>query len=426
LLLWLLLSVAVAAESTEIFINTDPQGALVLDQYGNEIGHTGKPIIVDLSIYGSTLEATLDLPGYESKLERIKTRQVKELGHYPPEGAIALRATSFVVTLRTALSENKAAAGGGLFALLLCSAWGLSRHAKTKHRLQRAAVLEEIKARAEELKDNLMGKTLGGYRLAELLGEGGTARVYRALPEETLNSEQAVAVKVLNPESDNDPEFRQRFKREVTIWKDLMHPHIVTFIDWDEQDGLIFLVTEILEGDTLRGEFKKGPRAAKSAMNLLRPVFEAVSYAHENGVVHRDLKPENILTTATGKAKVSDFGLARIGAEDKVTKTGSWVGTPEYMSPEQVQGLTLDPRTDQYALGTMLYELVAGNPPFTGDDQVAIIFKQVSSAPTPLKSVQPDLPDTFCEAVGRMLAKKPEDRFLDLKQALEALEQACV
>ena len=179
-----------------------------------------------------------------------------------------------------------------------------------------------------------------------------------------------------------------------------MHPNIVTFLEWNEHDGITYLVTELLDGDTLRSEYRKGPRSPVDAMALLAPVFEAVAYAHKLGIAHRDLKPENILLTKDGRCKVADFGLARTGVEDKVTRTGTWVGTPEYMSPEQVKGSGVDPRTDQYALGAMLYELVSGKPPFQGDDQLAIIFKVVASKPASLKSENPDLPEGFCLAVG--------------------------
>ena len=421
-LVCLLLLGPLLAQPSKVLLNTDPQGAIITDQYGNKIGTTGTPIQLDLGPYGTSLEVTLALPGYEPKLERIKCRQLRESGAYPTEGgAIALRSTSALVSLKTFFREHPWLVAMTGLAGAMVGALAMARHVKTRRRLERARTLEEVQARAHEMEDNLLGTKLGPYRLLDLLGQGGTARVYRAVPDLSLDPAQAVAIKVLQPPSEHDPEFRQRFQREVTIWKDLHHPNVAAFIDWDEQDGLTYLVTELLRGETLRSEFQQGARPPAEALALLEPVFRALTFAHQKGVVHRDLKPENILVSPTGRLKVTDFGLARMGPEDKVTKTGTWVGTPEYMAPEQVRGQAIDPRTDQYALGIMLYELLTGAPPFRGEDQVAIIFKQVSSAVPPLPE---QLPEQLRRAVVRMLAKRPQDRFDDLDQAFAALESA--
>jgi Protein kinase domain len=426
LILVSLLALPTWSESTELLIETDPQGALLVDQYGNEVGQSGETFFLDLKPYGSTLELTLVLEGYESKVERIKTRPLARERRYPPKGAIALRPTSLWVSFKGFLTQNPGLASAATLLLLGGAVWTGLRRRTMQARLVRAQFLEKAMARAQELDDSLLGTQLGAYRLTDHLGDGGTARVYRAVPDASLDESQAVAIKVLHSDTENDNEFQARFRREVNIWKALRHPHIVSFIDWDEQDGITYLVMELVEGTTMRPEFSQGPHSPKQALQLLSPVFQAVAYAHEKGIAHRDLKPENVLVTPAGKSKVTDFGLARVGSEDKVTKTGTWVGTPEYISPEQVRGLGVDPRTDQYALGIMLYELVHGEPPFTGEDQVALIFKQVSSKPASLKALHPDLPQEFCDHVGRMLAKNPEDRFRDLTQALAHLESSCV
>lgn len=418
----LLLTTAVAAELTPLQFETDPSGAEIRDQYGNSLGHSGESLQLDLSPYGSTLEVTFLREGYEPKLERVKTRQLKEQGRYPQQGAIALRSKGMLISLKTFVAKHQAATASLVLAVVVGSGFMMRRRTRTLVQLDRAAVLEQAKVQAELHNDNLIGCQLGAYRLMDLLGEGGAAKVYRALPDESLDESEAVAVKVLRPEAGDDQEFEARFRREVNIWKTLSHPHIVTFVDWDRSEGTTYLVMELIEGETLRPQFSKGARSPQEALDVLRPVFQGVAHAHKMGVCHRDLKPENVLLTKSGKCKVTDFGLARVGTEDKITKTGTWVGTPEYMSPEQVRGLGVDTRTDQYALGIMLYELVHGEPPFTGEDQVALIFKQVTGKAVPLATLHPDVPEEFSQAVVRMLAKKPEDRFSDLESALAALE----
>lgn len=412
-------------EESKIEVITEPSGAALVDQFGNELGLSGNQISIDLQKYGPTLELTIGLDGYEPKLERLKVRQLKVSGRYPPKGAIALRATSWWVPLKLMLNRHKWAGilltVGCLGGLLLAR----SRHSKARVLQARSEYLEGLRAKAKELDDELIGTVLGHYRLTEQLGTGGTAKVYRGVADEALlDAEESVAVKVLNQEAEHDREFQARFQREVTIWKQLNHPNIVQFIDWNQDDGLTYLVVELMEGATLRSRFDEGPYPPVEAVKILKPVFEAVHYAHTQGVAHRDLKPENVMLT-NERCKVTDFGLARSGSEDKITRTGTWVGTPEYMSPEQIQGNGVDPRTDQYALGIMLYELVSGEPPFSGDDQVAIIFKQVSSSAASLCAARPDVSQEFSGVVARMMNKRPDARFQDLKSALEALETSC-
>lgn len=415
---------AASAELVEVVLNSDPQNAVIRDQFGNEIGFTGSPFQVDLDRYGSTLEATLLLEGYEPKLERIKVRQLKQAGQFPEHGAIALRATSNWVAMSAALKSYWPVSLALVVLGLGGAGYAWRQRRSTRAQLGRATILESMRARAEETGDELLGQLLGGYRLEEQLGEGGTARVYRAIPDDSLSSEGAVAIKVLHPESEQDTDFLERFHREVNIWKTLSHPNIVTFMDWGQQDGLTYLVMELIEGGTLRSRYQDRP-SPEQAVKLLKPVFSAVANAHSKGVVHRDLKPENVMLARDGRLKVTDFGLARTGSEDKLTKTGTWVGTPAYMAPEQIRGLGVDPKTDQYALGIMTYELLAGQTPFEGSDQVNVIFQQVSSKPPPLKEHRPELSDQLVSAVERMLAKSPEQRFPDLEQALAALEAAC-
>lgn len=423
LVLALLCFCPACAELTEVQLNSEPQGAVITDQFGNEIGITGQPLHLDLSLYGSNLEVTLSLEGYESKLERIKVRQLGQSKKFPEKGAVALRSTSVWVSLKTSLRAHPLVAVGLALFALAGGTLGLRKRRHTQTQLARAGVLESIRARAESTGDTLLGTVLGRYRLTEQLGEGGTARVYQAVPDDSLEDSEAVAIKVLHPESEQDEDFLERFRREVTIWQSLSHANIVTFLDWGEQDGLTYLVMELIKGDTLRSKLKGNAHKPAEALAMMKPIFAAVSHAHSRGVVHRDLKPENVMISGD-VMKVADFGLARSGSEDKLTKTGTWLGTPQYIAPEQVRGLELTTQTDQYSLGIMLYELLSGAPPFEGD-QVHVIFQQISSKPASLASKQPDLSPEVVATVERMLAKEPSARFPDLSQAEAALEAAC-
>ncbi len=402
---------------------TSPSGAAVIDQYGNSLGKSGEPLTVDLSSYGSSLELTLKLEGYEPKLERIEVEALKQSGRHPTEGSVALRPLSSTVALRENLGRYRGLLGL-LGAVLLVGGWvGLRRRAKLRAKLRQADWLEGLQKRATESGDALIGTQLGRYRLLDRLGQGGAATVYRAVPEQDWENQERVAIKVLDPTQSHDPEQWQRFKREVSIWKQLRHRNIVTFYDWGEQEGLTYLVMELVEGSTLRSAFRGKPVSPEEALKIMRPVFSALSYAHSQQISHRDLKPENILLTSSGEPRVTDFGLARSGQEDKLTRTGTWVGTLEYIAPEQIQGQPTDLRTDQYALGVMLYELLVGQPPFSGQAQVNTIFQVVTRKPPSLESRVPGLDKEFCLAVERMLAKTPQKRYDTVDEALADLER---
>lgn len=423
--MWLLLLSLVLplqAQSREVEVVTTPAGAAVIDQYGNSLGRSGEPIAIDLSSYGSSLEVTLRLDGYEPKLERIDIATLKEAGRHPGEGSIALRPLNQRVVLKRALKERAAPLVVALVAVLGGFWSGFRKRARERQRLRQAAWLESLHRRATESGDALIGTRLGEYRLLERLGQGGAASVYSAIPEDDWEAQERVAIKLLDPAHSQDPEQWQRFKREVSIWKQLQHRNIVTFYDWGQQEGLTYLVLELVEGSTLRSHFRGQPHSEEEALNIMRPVFSALVYAHEQQITHRDLKPENILVTPSGEPRVTDFGLARAGQEDKLTRTGTWIGTLEYVAPEQIQGKPTDLRTDQYALGVMLYELLLGQPPFSGETQVNTIFQVVTRKPPSIRGRCPQHSEAFCLAVERMLAKTPEKRFASLEEALVALE----
>ncbi|HWC66819.1 MAG TPA: protein kinase, partial [Acidimicrobiales bacterium] len=231
------------------------------------------------------------------------------------------------------------------------------------------------------------------YEIQSRIGRGGMSDVYVAR-DRLL--ERRVAVKVLFPEFATDPSFVERFRREAQAAANLTHPNIVAVHDWGQQAGTYFIVMEYVDGhslaDLLRTQGRINPQRAAA---IAADTSAALSFAHRGGVVHRDVKPGNILLTAAGDVKVADFGIARAlgtATEQGLTQAGSVMGTAAYFSPEQAQGGQPDPRSDLYSLGIVLYEMVAGKPPFTGENAVAIAYKQVHEQPRPLRELVPDVP----------------------------------
>jgi len=248
------------------------------------------------------------------------------------------------------------------------------------------------------------------YEIVRHVARGGMAEVY--LAHDRL-LDRNVALKVLFPEFARDPSFVQRFRREAQAAANLNHPNIVAVYDWGEEDGTYFIVMEYVEGETLREKIRSNVRlTADEAADIGVDVAAALAFAHRGGVVHRDVKPGNILITPTGQVKVTDFGIARAGGvSEGLTQTGSVMGTATYFSPEQAQGLPVDARSDVYALGVVLYEMVSGVPPFSGDTPVAIAYKHVREDPPAPTTHNPDLPAPFEQIVAVAMAKNPADRY---------------
>jgi beta-lactam-binding protein with PASTA domain len=252
----------------------------------------------------------------------------------------------------------------------------------------------------------------GRYELHRRLGRGGMAEVYLAR-DQLLD--RPVAVKVLFPALATDAGFVERFRREAQAAANLQHPNIVSVFDWGEANGTYFIVMEYVEGhtlaDTLRDEGRLHPdRAAE----ITADIAAALGFAHRNRVVHRDVKPGNVLITRDGGVKVADFGIARAisdSSDQNLTKTGSVMGTATYFSPEQARGAQVDPRSDLYSLGVVLYEMITGRPPFVGDSAVAIAYKHVQENPVPPRRIDPALPETLEAITLKCLAKNPANRY---------------
>jgi serine/threonine-protein kinase len=265
-----------------------------------------------------------------------------------------------------------------------------------------------------------IAKRLGGYLLVRELGGGGMARVYQGIPEKGLDASKSVAVKVMHREFAEDPEYKNRFYREIDLCRQLDHPNIVKLLSWGQSENQLFLIMEFVDGGPMSQRLDGRPLGPEAALELLTPLFDAIAYAHGKGVVHRDLKPDNVLLTQGGELKVSDFGLGRESQSD-LTETGTTLGTPAYMAPEQIRGVGFEPASDQYALGVISYEVLSGRRPFQHSDPIQLIFLQVSQEPPALAG---DLPPQVGEAVMRMLCKQPEQRFPSVEAAGRALLSA--
>jgi eukaryotic-like serine/threonine-protein kinase len=278
--------------------------------------------------------------------------------------------------------------------------------------------------------DPALGRTLDGrYRIEERIARGGMATVYRATD---LRLERSVAVKIMHPVFAEDAGFAGRFVREARSAARLAHPHVVAVHDQGESEGMAYLVMEYISGRTLRDVIREyGPLTASQALVLIEPVLEALAAAHAAGIVHRDVKPENVIIGDDGRVKVADFGLARVVAGDANTNAdaptmtrGLLIGTVAYLAPEQVESGGADARSDVYAAGVLLFELVTGRPPFTGESPLAIAYQHVNSeVPTP-SSVRADVPPRLDSIIRRATRRDPEERFPTVADFLSEVRRA--
>ncbi len=259
----------------------------------------------------------------------------------------------------------------------------------------------------------------GRYRVISRLGSGGMADVY--LAQDQLLGRQ-VAVKVLHHHFAEDHEFVERFRREASSAAALSHPNIVGIFDRGEWNGTYYIAMEYVAGRSLKAIVREqGPLDPATAIDIVVQILRAARFAHRRGVIHRDLKPHNVILDEEGRARVTDFGIARAGASD-MTLTGSIMGTAQYLSPEQAQGHMVSETSDLYSIGVILYELLTGVVPFEGETAVAIAFKQVSADPRPPSELNPALAPSLDAVVLRALAKDPAARYADAEELIVALE----
>jgi eukaryotic-like serine/threonine-protein kinase len=252
-------------------------------------------------------------------------------------------------------------------------------------------------------------RVLGGrYEIDSVLGRGGMAEVYLGT-DRVLG--RRVAVKVLEPQFARDASFVARFRREAQSAAALNHPNVVNVFDTGSDDGTHFIVMEYVQGKTLSQIIQDAPLLPERAVEIAQSVAEALAFAHENGIIHRDVKPGNIMLTPNGDVKVMDFGIARATTSESLTQTATVLGTATYFSPEQAQGEPVDARSDVYSLGCVLYEMLTGQPPFTGDSPVAIAYKHVREDPVAPSRLNKDIPPHLDAIVMKAMAKNPANRY---------------
>ena len=259
------------------------------------------------------------------------------------------------------------------------------------------------------------------YELNEVVGSGGMSSVYRA-HDRVL--ERTVALKVLHDRLVAQTDVVDRFSREAKLVAGLSHHNIVAVIDRGEYAGSPFIVLEYVSGENLKQLLvRQGPLPVERALELTIEIAGGLAFAHQKGFVHRDVKPQNVLLNGKGEAKVTDFGIARpLEAQEGETQTGTVLGTCDYISPEQAQGRRVDERTDIYSLGIVLYELLTGKVPFTGENFVAVAMQHINAPTPPVTLERPEVPRRVEAAIDKALAKEPEDRFETMAAFAEELE----
>jgi serine/threonine protein kinase len=245
--------------------------------------------------------------------------------------------------------------------------------------------------------------TIGRYEILDKLGEGAMGVVYRAR-DRSLG--RVVALKMLSTEIGDDDELHQRFKREAEAIGRLSHPHIVSVYDLGEADGRAYMAMELLDGEDLRALIETRAIGLPEKVRIMAEICDGVGYAHSRGVVHRDVKPANIIVTGVGRVKLLDFGLARMATRETITRRGVILGTPDYMSPEQAMGRSLDHRTDIFSSGAVFYEFLTCQKPFRGKTLHSVLYQIISESPDPVLTLNPEAPTRLAAIIDRMLRKE--------------------
>src|SRR5688572_11530041 len=262
---------------------------------------------------------------------------------------------------------------------------------------------------------------IGKYRIVGKIGQGAMGEVYKA-HDAVLN--RMVAIKTINADLGADETLRKRFQREAQSAARLNHPNIITVYDYGEERNKIYMAMELLEGTDLKQTIaRRRPLSLDDKLEIMDQMCDGLAFAHAGDIVHRDLKPANIHLLANGQVKIMDFGLARLGGSE-MTRTGMVMGTPHYMSPEQVRGERADSRSDIFSLGCVFYELLTYRKPFDADSMHAVLFKVMQEEPPPVTALVPDLPHVLQDLLDRTLAKDPNQRLQDAGQLRAALRLA--
>jgi serine/threonine-protein kinase len=267
-------------------------------------------------------------------------------------------------------------------------------------------------------------KTIGRYEIQSELGKGAMGVVYRA-NDPLLSRTVAIKTVLMSSDPQEVAEYEARFYQEAKAAGGLNHPNVVTIYDIGKSGNLVYMAMELLEGDELRAVMKPGePMPVGRAIEIAAQVAEGLAYAHQHGVVHRDVKPANIMILHAGPAKITDFGIARMRTAEVRTQTGVVLGSPRYMSPEQVAGKRAEPRSDIFSLGVIFYEMLTGKPAFTGDDITSVMYQILNVVPPAPSTVNPAVPPVLDFIVAKALAKIPEDRYQDAAELARDLHDS--
>ena len=271
--------------------------------------------------------------------------------------------------------------------------------------------------------DPLLSRTIDNYEIKERLGRGGMSTVYRA---HQTTMERDVAIKVMSAELVEDPQFIARFEREARVIASLEHPRILPVHDYGHEGDVFYMVMRLVEGESLRDRLMRGPISLVMCANLTAQVADALDYAHAKGIIHRDLKPNNVLLDEMDNIYLMDFGIAKLMATtQQLTQSGMVMGTPAYMAPEQWRGEPVDTRTDVYALGVMLFEMITGVQPFeTADTPFTLMYKHLNDLPPSIRNTNPEVPEAVEQVIRTALAKLPDDRFQSASALAQALQAA--
>src|SRR5579863_9249967 len=270
-------------------------------------------------------------------------------------------------------------------------------------------------------------ETIGRYQITRELGRGAMGVVYLAI-DPTIGRNVAIKTIRLGEVTDQEErdKLRERLFREARSAGILSHPGIVTIYDMEEHDDVAFIAMEFVDGPTLDQLLsKREPLAPERLMSILRQTAAALDYAHAKGIVHRDIKPANIMIASDGAVKITDFGIAKVTTSQQFTQTGTILGTPNYMSPEQVQGLAVTGRADQFSLAVIAYEMLTGEKPFTGEQLTTVVYKIVADEPPSVQRLNPTLSEQIEAVLRKGLSKKPDNRYPSCRKFLDALEAAC-
>lgn len=270
--------------------------------------------------------------------------------------------------------------------------------------------------------EDLTGKQFGPYHIVAPLGEGGMAAVFKAYQP---SLERYVAVKVLPRQLANDPQFVARFQREAKLLAQLQHPHILPVLDYGHAEGYAYIVMPFVQGGTLTDWLQGQPLPLHKVRQVISQIGDALHYAHTRGLIHRDVKPSNILVDESGNCLLTDFGLARmVETSVNLTATGTIIGTPAYMSPEQCSGQSIDARSDIYSLGIVLYKMATGRVPYRAETPIAVVFKQIHDPLPQPRSVNPGLPEAVEVVILRALSKNRDDRYQTADEMVRAIQAA--